>query len=101
VTAAESAPGSEIVLTYVLAEPLMDDIGRAFHGLFTGLAARIGEPFQTLFTPEEAEGLVRRCGLEVADHPTRDDLHARFFAGRADDLRPIDYEQALAARVPG
>jgi len=98
---AKSHPGSEIVLSYLIAPPLMEDIGRTFHERWVDIAAKVGEPVQTALTPEEAEALVRRCGLDVAEHPTRDDVEARFFAGRSDDLVPITFEQFLVAAVPG
>ena len=98
---AKSHPGSEIVLSYLIAPPLMEDIGRSFYERFNGLAMSVGEPLRIALTPEEAEALVSRCGLEILDHPTRDDVHAAYFAGRADDLAPITFEQFLVAAVPG
>jgi methyltransferase (TIGR00027 family) len=97
---AKSAPGSEIALSYLIDRALMEDVGRDFIDRFGRLAAGHGEPFVTELRPEEAETLVRRCGLEVVDHPTRDDIHARYFAGRADGLAPITCEQYLTAVVP-
>jgi O-methyltransferase involved in polyketide biosynthesis len=40
-----------------------------------------------------------RCGLTVVDHPTRADLADRYFAGRADGLRPYTVETLLTAVV--
>ncbi len=97
---AKCAPGSEIALSYLIDRALMEDIGRDFLDRWRRLAARYGEPLQTELRPEEAEALVRRCGLEVVDHPTRADVHARYFAGRADGLTPIICEQYLTAAVP-
>jgi len=94
------APGSEIVLSYLIDRTLMEDVGRDFIDRFARLASRHGEPFVTELRPEQAEALVRRCGLEVVDHPTRADVHARYFAGRADGLEPITCEQYLTAIVP-
>jgi methyltransferase (TIGR00027 family) len=96
----KAAPGSEIVLSYLIDRALMEDVGRDFIGRFARLAARHGEPFRTELRPEEAETLVRRCGLEVVDHPTRADVHDRYFTGRADGLAPITCEQYLTAAVP-
>jgi methyltransferase (TIGR00027 family) len=96
----KTAPGSEVVLSYVIAESQMDPVSQAFHGRFAPLAASKGEPLQTLLRREEAEALVRRCGLEVSDHPTCATLHDLYFAGRADDLTPWVYEQILTAAVP-
>ena len=97
---AKCAPASEITLSYMISPPLMAEIGRTFLDRFSGLAAGAGEPLRTAHTPEEAEAVVRRCGLHVADHPTRDDIEARYFAGRSDELSPITFEQFLVASVP-
>ena len=94
-------PGSQIALSYLIDRRLMEDVGLEFYDRFSRLAAGVGEPLQTELTPEEAEALVMRCGLEVVDHPTRDDVNARYFAGRSDDLCAITFEQFLTARVPG
>ena len=99
-TLAQSATGSQLVLSYLITPQLMEDIGRDFFDRFSGMAAAIGEPLQLMLTPKEAEALVQRCGLEVADHPTRDDMEARYFAGRTDGFRPITFEQFLTATVP-
>jgi methyltransferase (TIGR00027 family) len=98
---AKSAPGSEIVVTYLIDPPLMEEVGRTFLDRFSGLASSVGEPLRTSLTPEDAETLVRRCGLEVVDHPSRDDIHASYFAGRSDDVAPITFEQFLTASVSG
>ena len=99
-TLATSAPGSQIALTYLITPALMEDTGRDFFDRFSAMAARIGEPFQLVLTPKEADALVQRCGLEVLDHPSRDDVEARYFAGRTDGFRPITFEQFLTAGVP-
>jgi methyltransferase (TIGR00027 family) len=98
---AKCVPGSEIVLTYFMAPPLMEEVGRTFYGIFSELAVGIGEPVKALFTPDEMEDLVRRCGLDVTDHPALDDIKARYFAGRTDNLAPFTFEQYLTATVPG
>jgi hypothetical protein len=60
----------------------------------------VGEPLQTRLSRADAEALVERCGLVVADHPDRDDLVARYFAHRSDGLKPYTSEGVIAARVP-
>ena len=96
---AKAAPGSEVALTYLLPEPLVDETGRMMHDRWGEMAARLGEPLQTMWTPEEAEACARRCGFAVVDHPSSDDLHARYFAGRTDGLRPIAFETLLVVAV--
>ncbi len=44
-------------------------------------------------------GPVSGCGLTVVDHPARADLQQRYFANRADGLRPYTAETLVAARV--
>ena len=96
---AKSAPGSEVVLSYLIAAALMDDIGLQCLDRFGRLAAEVGEPFHTQWTPDEAEACARRCGLDVLDHPNRDDVEARYFTGRTDGLAPITFEQFLVMAV--
>ena len=95
------APGTELVLTYLVTDEHLDQHGREFLEIFGSLAAQSGEPLELRLPPIEAEALVRRCGLEVAEHLTPDQLWARFFATRSDSLRPYTVERVLCARVTG
>ncbi len=63
------------------------------------LAASAGEPLQPGWPAAEIEALVSRCGLWVVDHLARADLEQRYFAGRADGLRPFTCETLVTARV--
>jgi methyltransferase (TIGR00027 family) len=98
-TVAGCPAGSEIVLSYNLIPSLVDRMGHEFLDAVTRRATRMGEPLQTCFSPADAEALVVRCGLAVVDHPTRDDLCDRYFAGRSDGLRPYTLERLMAAGV--
>ena len=95
------APGTEIVLSYVLTDPYLDEIGTEFRDTFLGLAAAGGEPVRTRLAPRDAEALVKRCGLIVAEQVSREDLEGRYFARRSDGLRPATMEGLVAAVVPG
>jgi methyltransferase (TIGR00027 family) len=94
--------GSEVVFEYGLAVQFMDDLGREFAAGFSPLATRVGEPLRKGggWSPTEAEEIVTRCGLEVVDHPSREDLIHRYFRGRSDRLQPWSATRLLAARVP-
>ena len=94
-----TAPGSEVALTYLLPEPLVDELGRLMHDRWGKAAAELGEPLLTMWTAEEAEACARRCGFKVVDHPGSADLRDRYFAGRADGLRPLEFEQLLVMAV--
>jgi methyltransferase (TIGR00027 family) len=97
---AGSAPGSEIAFSYGVTAEYMDDLGREFMTTMRALAAQSGEPIDTFFAPSDAEALVARCGLEVAEHIDREELHARYFAAREDGLTPYNSERLLTAAVP-
>jgi methyltransferase (TIGR00027 family) len=99
-TVASCASGSEVVFTYAPTDRFLDEIGREILEVFSKMAAEAGEPLTTYFTPDDIEAFVVRCGLEVADHPTRDRLAERYFSNRGDGLLPYTTERVLAARVP-
>lgn len=95
------AAGSEVVFSYNVALPFLDDAGREYLEAVSQRVARTGESLRSSFSPADAEVLVERCGLVVAEHPTTDDLCDRYFSGRPDGLRPYTLERLLSARVPG
>jgi methyltransferase (TIGR00027 family) len=95
---AACAPGSEIVLSYNQELTFVDDIGHEFLSAITPRAAEIRESVLTSFAPAEMEEFLKRCGLEVVEHPTSDDLFDRYCAGRTDGLRPYTLERLISAR---
>jgi methyltransferase (TIGR00027 family) len=98
-TIAGAAACSEVVLSYLAEESVLDDAGREFMRIYTPLAASIGEPLQPGWPAIEIERLISRSGLKVVDHPARADLQERYFAGRTDGLRPYNVEALVSARV--
>jgi len=98
-TIAGAAAGSEVVLSYLAEESVLDDAGREFMRIYTPLAASIGEPLQPGWPALEIERLISRSGLKVVDHPARADLQERYFADRTDGLRPYNVEALVTARV--
>jgi methyltransferase (TIGR00027 family) len=98
-TVAEAAAGSEVVLSYLAEEPVLDEVGREFIRIYAPLAASLGEPLQPGWPVTEIERLISRSGLKIVDHPARADLQERYFAGRADGLRPYNVETLVTARV--
>ena len=99
-TIAACRSASEVVFEYVLTEEFVDDIGREYKAIFSPLVGTLGEPTRTEWSPTEAEQVVTRCGLRVADHPSRDELVSRYFADRSDGLQPLWGVRMLAATVP-
>lgn len=98
---AGSAAGSEIVMSYAPTEPFRDEIGEEFMATMKRVADDAGEPLLTFLAPPDAEELVARCDLMVADHPDRGALHDRYFADRDDGLTPYTAERVMTAAVPG
>ena len=94
------APGSSLVLSFLLpielAEPaLRPGIEAAARG-----ASASGTPWRSLFRPEELLAHARAAGLADVLHVSADELTARYFAGRADGLRlPSHSEELLVATV--
>lgn len=97
---ARAAPGSEIALTYYPPDEHLDEAGVTFVSAFSTVAAASGEPLRTRLSPGEMESLARQCGLEVVDHPSRDEMTRRYFSDRTDGLRPGTAERVIALRTP-
>jgi methyltransferase (TIGR00027 family) len=82
------APGSTFAMTFLLPLELADPDVRP--GLeFAAQGARAsGTPFISFFTPAEIVALARDAGFQEAHHVSADTLTERYFANRADGLRP-------------
>ncbi len=98
-TIAAGAAGTEIVLSYAPPRARLDELSQTFLDIMMPLAANRGEPIQSFFEESEIVDLVKRCGLEVADHPSHAELNERYLSGRADGLRTYMCERMLAAVV--
>jgi methyltransferase (TIGR00027 family) len=99
-TVAACAPGTEVVMEYAVTDPLLDDVGREFRGYFAPVSRSVGEAVHSRWSPADVESFVDRCGLRIADHPSREDLVSRYFEGRDDGLRPWSVTRLLTAQVP-
>ncbi len=99
-TIADAAPGSEVTFDYRADESVLDENGKTFWRTFGQVAAKSNEPLQDEWTTIEIESLIVRCGLQVADQPTRDKTIELYFANRTDGLVPWSASSLVAARVP-
>jgi methyltransferase (TIGR00027 family) len=92
------APGSTLVMSFMLPIDLLDPevrpgVERAAEG-----ARASGTPFISFFTPTEMLVLARDAGFKEVQHVSAAMLAQRYFAGRTDGLRPPnDSEELLAA----
>ena len=94
------APGSTLVMSFMLPlELLSPDIRPAVERAAEGARAS-GTPFVSFFTPEEMLAMAREAGFKDVQHVSAANLAQRYFAGRTDGLRPPDNsEELLVART--
>lgn len=93
------AAGSTLAMTFLLPTDLVDETDRA--GLETSEkgAKASGTPFVSFYTPSEMLALAREAGLTDGRHVAGASLAARYFADRADGLRPSSGEDILVATI--
>lgn len=89
------APGSTLVMSFLLPIELMDPevrpgVERAAEG-----ARASGTPFISFFTPTEMLTLARDAGFKDMRHVSAATLAERYFAGRTDGLRPPNNSEEL------
>jgi O-methyltransferase involved in polyketide biosynthesis len=89
------APGSTLVMSFMLPIELTDTelrpaIARAADG-----ARASGTPFISFFTPTEVLTMAREAGFREAQHVSAATLAERYFAGRTDGLRPPNNSEEL------
>lgn len=89
------APGSTFAMTFLMplefADPeVRPGLERAEQG-----ARASGTPFISFFTPSEMLALAREAGFREVQHVSSATLAQRYFAGRADGLRPPNNAEEL------
>ncbi|MEX3952246.1 class I SAM-dependent methyltransferase [Paraburkholderia sp. EG287B] len=96
---AQLAPGSTLVMTFLLPLELIDEPERSQHAAVYERAKAAGTPFVSFFAPDEMLALASEAGLRAARHVSTADLTARYFARRSDGLKPASGESILVATV--
>jgi methyltransferase (TIGR00027 family) len=89
------APGSTLVMTFLLPLELADPevrpgLERAVKG-----AQASGTPFISFFTPTEMLALAREAGFKEVRHVSAANLAERYFSSRTDGLRPPNNSEEL------
>jgi methyltransferase (TIGR00027 family) len=94
------APRSTLVMSFMLPfELAAPDVRPAIERAAAGARAN-GTPFISFFTPGEMLAVARQAGFREVHHVSASELAQRYFAGRADGLRPPDNaEELLVART--
>jgi methyltransferase (TIGR00027 family) len=90
--AAGCAPGSEIVLTFVVPGPEAET-EKAL------LASRLNAAFATFFTPEQMTSVLREVGFRRIEHFSPEQANNVYFRGRSDGLRAPTLERLVSATV--
>lgn len=89
------AAGSTFVMTFILPLEMAEPAVRAVLEAAAKGARASGTPFISFFTPPEMLALAREAGFSPARCVSSTDLEQRYFAGRADGLRPPANSEAL------
>jgi methyltransferase (TIGR00027 family) len=91
------APGSTLALSFMLTVELMEpELRPSFERAAQGARAA-GTPFVSQFSPEEVLTMARKAGFKETRHVSAMELAERYFAGRADGLKPTRGEELLVA----
>ena len=91
------AAGSTLVMTFLLPIDYLEPEDRPMLEWAQKGAAALGTPFAALFTPAEMLALVRDAGFKEARHVAGTRHVQRYFAARADGLRPSSGEDFVIA----
>ena len=93
------APGSTVVVSFLLPPELLDARDRPLLQTSQTGARASGTPFVSFFAPDEMLALAREAGFRNVQHVAGVSLGERYFAGRPDGLRPASGEDLLVARI--
>jgi methyltransferase (TIGR00027 family) len=94
---AQLAAGSTLVMTFLVPPDLVDEADRPGLEASSQGARAAGTPFVSFYSPTQVLAMVRDAGFADARHLDARDLTARYFAGRADGLRPSSGEHLVVA----
>lgn len=98
--AASLAPGSTLVMSFMLPIELAEASVRPGILAAERGARANGTPWLSFFHPEEFLALAREAGFAEVEHVSADALTDRYFSGRTDGLRlPSHSEELLVART--
>jgi methyltransferase (TIGR00027 family) len=83
---ASSPAGSAVVFDYAVARESLGWMERLALSRLEKRVASVGEPFRTFFSPDALHQRLAGAGFTAIEDLTADDLNARYFANRTDDL---------------
>ena len=91
--------GSTIVFDYALSPSLLSPKAREAFEKLAHHVARAGEPFQTFFDPSGLSSDLMSMGFSQIEDVGPDEINARYFQGRTDDLRVRGFTRIMNAQV--
>jgi methyltransferase (TIGR00027 family) len=83
------APGSELIIDYMLPAGLRDEAGDCYVEMVMPFSAGGGEPWRTFLAPEEMADLLAGHGFAVTGHVRQADAIPSGYWARTDSLAPI------------
>jgi methyltransferase (TIGR00027 family) len=93
------APGTELVLDYLLTEACRDSDSQAFAPALAAASADHGEPWRAQFRPEELTDLLASAGFADIRHVDQAHVVPARLWQRTDVLRPMHLHQLAHATV--
>jgi O-methyltransferase involved in polyketide biosynthesis len=94
------APGSEVVVDYMLPAGLRDAAGQMYADLVGQAAAEWGEPWRSVFAPGAMAALLARHGFGPARDVGQRDMIPAAAWDRSDALRPAELCRIAHAAIP-
>ena len=95
------APGTEVIVDYMLPAGLRDQTADEYVSQVSQAAADWGEPWRSFLAPEHMQALLGEHGFEVIEHVRQRDAVPAHLWERNDPLRPADLSMLTrAAREP-
>jgi methyltransferase (TIGR00027 family) len=91
------APGSAFAMSFLLPAELIDEADRPGLEISARGARASGTPFISFYAPDELLTMARAAGFPDVRHISSSALADRYFADRADGLRPSSGEDILLA----
>jgi methyltransferase (TIGR00027 family) len=93
------APGTEVIVNYMLPDSMRDADARAYASVVMPAAARRGEPWVTFLTPDEMSALLARHGFGAVRHVSQRETASASLWQRSDSLRPLNLSNLAHATL--
>jgi O-methyltransferase involved in polyketide biosynthesis len=94
------APGSEVIVDYMLPAGMRDAAGQMYADLVGQAAAEWGEPWRSVFAPGAMAALLARHGFGPAWDVRQRDMIPAAAWDRSDALRPAELSRIAHAAIP-